>query len=91
MAQCKIVVAPHVSRGPRATSRRTFNVSQQSWKRAVDHAKTGDTTVFLSCDDGELRIATCTETNMNLHGTFCRLDADLGGNSSKIIAGRRRK
>ena len=84
MASCKIIVAPHVATGPNATSRKTFNVSQRSWRNAVDHAKTGDTTIFLVCDKGTLRVAAC-------HEAKCRLDADLGGDSSRIIAGRRSK
>jgi hypothetical protein len=83
MASCKIVVAPHVATGPYATSRQTFAVSQRNWRKAVDHARTGDTTIFLVCDKGELRVAAC-------HEAKCRLDADLGGDSPRVIAGRRR-
>lgn len=75
---CKIIVAPHVQRGP---TRKTFSVSQRGWRHAVDHARTGDTTIFLVCPKGELRIAAC-------HEAKCRLDAGLGGNSSQVIAGR---
>jgi hypothetical protein len=76
---CKIVIAPHVHRGPRATKRKSFAVSQQGWKQAIDHAQSGDTTIYLVCSDKKTRVATCTENNERTTGSMCKVDSDFVG------------
>jgi len=81
---CKISVAPWVATGPRAISKAVYPVSQRGWLDAVDHAKKGDATIFLVCDRGEIRLADCSDYK-------CRLQPDLGGRSTRVLAGRRKK
>lgn len=77
---CKVVVVPHVRKGPRSTQRKSFEPTEQGWADALAHAQTGDATVYLVCDGTEnqkTRIATCTEDNRKQTGALCRLDAKL--------------
>lgn len=74
---CKLIVAPHIARGPRATSRRSFQVDDAGWRDAIDHAQTGDSTVYLVCKKTKVRMATCTENNKRTNGALCRIDVDF--------------
>lgn len=89
MAACKITVAPHAGK----EEKHAFSVSQRGWKEATRRAKNlassgVDNTIFLACARGDIRIAQCSNVTGELK---CRLDAEIGGNSTRVLAGGKRK
>ncbi len=100
MAGCKIVVHPHALRKasgePYKTKTHRHPVSQRGWADAVRQAEGGaargeSVAIFLACPRGELRIAECSDINARDGGRLCRLDAALGGRSTRVLAGARKR
>lgn len=92
---CKIVVAPHSERKASGeaykTKRHSYPVSQRGYRDAIRHAKSGtyrgeSSTVFLSCPRGDIRLLHCSD----IGGATCKPDAELGGKSTRVLAGKRR-
>jgi len=94
MGACKFVVAPGaIATGP---SEHRYPVSQRGWLDAVRHAKSGahkggSSTIFLACAGGDVRVASCSDINARHGGSVCRLDAEIGGKSTRVLAGARKK
>ncbi len=97
---CKIVVIPHAERkasGEAYKTKRTVHpVSERGWKGAVRQATgaaaRGETTsILMMCPRGELRLAQCSDIHQRHGGRLCVLDVELGGNSTRVLAGPRRR
>lgn len=88
MASCRFVAVPHASaplpgkRKPRERVERS--VSQAGWKSILEQAhRLRDATVFLSCPDGDIHLASAYDYALRL-GHNVRA-------SSKTLAGEKRR